>query len=151
METICRTGIFIICAQVLIHFRPKASYDRYLKMLVSAMILIQLFLPVSALFTGEGEGTLAERVAWFQEELSLRMDEAARSYEEDFVNPEELEEIQSGLELWDGNVNSAEQEEGTDLFVTPIAPVNKIQISIGKNSIEEGDETNADISAGDHY
>ncbi|MDE6926541.1 MAG: hypothetical protein K2P59_15025, partial [Acetatifactor sp.] len=54
-QTICRIGIFMICAQTVIHFRPQESYEKYLKLLVSAMVLIQMFLPVSRLlFHGDG-------------------------------------------------------------------------------------------------
>ena len=74
-DTIIRTGIFIICAQVLVHFRPKGSYEKYFKMLVSAMILIQLFLPVSNLFTGEGENSLAARVEWFRQQLEQSLEQ----------------------------------------------------------------------------
>ncbi len=128
MESICRTGIFIICAQVLLHFRPKASYEKYLKMLVSAMILIQLFLPVSELFNQENGQTLEEQVAWFEAELELRMNEAALGYEEQITQLEDLEAAEESPE-------SAES----------IGPVEKIQITI-----EKGDETDADTGAGDN-
>ena len=129
MESICKTGIFIICAQVLLHFRPKASYEKYLKMLVSAMILIQLFMPMSELFKqGQGQ-TLKERVAWFEAELELRMNEAALGYEE------QIEKLESVPE-------SAVTESETGTF-EPIEPVEKIEITI-----EKGDETDADAGTG---
>ena len=127
METISKTGIFIICAQVLIHFRPKASYDKYLKMLVCAMILIQIFIPVSGLFTGEGEETLKERVAWFETELQRCMDEVMQGYDMEPVEPE-------------AGMNS---DGDGELSVAPLSPITNIHISIGK-----GDETDADISTG---
>lgn len=129
MESICKTGIFIICAQVLLHFRPKASYEKYLKMLVSAMILIQLFIPVSELFNqGDGQ-TLEERMAWFEAELALRMDEAALGYEERITELESMEE---------GAVSEAETESSG-----AIEPVEKIEITI-----EKGDEADADTGTG---
>lgn len=82
MQTVCKTGIFVICAQVLVHFRPNATYEKYMKMLVSAIILLQLFLPVSNLFTGEENNSLAARVAWFEEQLSQNMEQAVQKYSE---------------------------------------------------------------------
>ncbi|MCM1113201.1 MAG: stage III sporulation protein AF [Muribaculum sp.] len=79
---ICKIGIFVVCAQVLVHFRPNGSYEKYLKMLVSAMILLQMFLPLSNLFTGDGEKSLAARVAWFQSGLNRSMDQAISDYAE---------------------------------------------------------------------
>lgn len=71
MTTVCRIGVFVICAQTLIHCRPNGSYEKYLKMLLSAMILIQLVLPISRILTGTGEESLEERMKWFQEQLQV--------------------------------------------------------------------------------
>lgn len=145
METIGKTGIFIICAQVLIHFRPKAIYEKYLKMLVSAMILIQLFIPVSNFFTGAGEPSLAERVAWFEEELERCMDGASKDYEGRLLDLEEMQkesmEQEFGIDV--GTELENKTQEGT-VSVTPIAPINDIQINISKGGVE-----NADISTGE--
>lgn len=81
-EGLCHTAVFIICAQVLVHFRPNGSYEKYMKMLVSAMILIQLIGPVSVIFTGAGEKSLKARVERFEGELEKNMEQAAAEYEE---------------------------------------------------------------------
>ena len=46
LQTITRIGSFLICARLLMHFRPDGSYEKYLKFLVSMMVLAQLLLPV---------------------------------------------------------------------------------------------------------
>ncbi len=71
MTAVCRIGVFVICAQTLIHCRPNGSYEKYLKMLLSAMILIQLVLPIGHILTGTGEESLEERIKWFQEQLQV--------------------------------------------------------------------------------
>lgn len=77
-QTICRIGIFMICAQTVIHFRPQESYEKYLKLLVSAMVLIQMFLPVSRiLFHGSSE-ELAAKSREFLEGLEAEMSAAER-------------------------------------------------------------------------
>ena len=81
-EGLCHTAVFIICAQVLVHFRPNGSYEKYMKMLVSAMILIQLIGPVSVIFTGAGEKSLKARVERFEGELEKNVEQAAAEYEE---------------------------------------------------------------------
>lgn len=55
VKVICRMGIFMICAQAIVHFRPKASYEKYLKMLVSMMLVLQMFLLVGGVFQMDGE------------------------------------------------------------------------------------------------
>ena len=44
-RVIGQAGIFLICAQTVVHFRPKESYDKYLKLLLSVMLLLQLLQP----------------------------------------------------------------------------------------------------------
>lgn len=45
LEIIRNVGIFIIFAQAVVHFRPKASYEKYLKVLVSIIVLVMLMIP----------------------------------------------------------------------------------------------------------
>ena len=46
--------IFMTCAQLLVYFRPKESYEKYLKLLMSALILLQFLTPIQRFFTGKG-------------------------------------------------------------------------------------------------
>lgn len=74
-----QVGIFLICAQTVVHFRPKESYDKYLKLLLSIMLLLQLLQPVLTVFGG-GEGwNVEEQVAGFTEELQTVL---TRAYEQ---------------------------------------------------------------------
>lgn len=77
-QTICRIGIFMICAQAIIHFRPRETYEKYLKLLVSAMILIQLFLPVGSFLLGGGMEQTLKRLELLRTQLEQEMDSAAR-------------------------------------------------------------------------
>ena len=47
-----QAGIFLICAQTIVHFRPKEAYEKYLKLLLSVMLLTQLLQPVLSVFDG---------------------------------------------------------------------------------------------------
>lgn len=78
-QAICRMGIFMICAQAILHFRPNESYEKYLKLLVSIMVLIQLFLPVGSLFLGGGNQDAAKLLEQFKRELAVSMQEAEKN------------------------------------------------------------------------
>lgn len=98
-QTICRVGIFMICAQAVIHFRPNQSYEKYLKLLVSVMILVQIFQPVGRLFrTGDRE-EIANRIEWFQEQLDQEMERAAGNNDrtEDLLEHMTLQEVRERL------------------------------------------------------
>lgn len=81
-QAICRTGIFMICAQAIVHFRPQESYEKYLKLLVSVMVLIQLFLPLGSFFAGIRGEAAAEQLESFRQSLEQSMEEARQKAEE---------------------------------------------------------------------
>lgn len=90
LNSIRQMGVFMICAQALIHFKPKGSYEKYLKLLVSAMILVQILSPVAALLSG-GEGqSLEERIAIYSNSFEQGLGEAA-------VEEYRIEQLQRSL------------------------------------------------------
>ena len=68
-RVIGQAGIFLICAQTVVHFRPKESYDKYLKLLLSVMLLLQLMQPAFTVLGGGEVWNAEEQVAGFTEEL----------------------------------------------------------------------------------
>lgn len=119
-QTICRIGIFMICAQAVIHFRPEEAYEKYLRLLVSAMVLIQLFLPVGRLlFRGDGQELTLKSEA-FLGELEAEITAAEmRAYESNaLLEQMTLEEIRRRVEeqAAEGGIGVGEQvpEEETD-------------------------------------
>lgn len=99
-QTICRTGIFMICAQAIVQFRPHESYEKYLKLLVSVIILIQLFLPIRNLLAGT-DGTDADAILdSFRQSLEQEMgDTRLRAQEMDaLLEQMTLEEVRRRVE-----------------------------------------------------
>lgn len=153
MQSVCRTGIFIICAQVLVHFRPNKSYEKYLKMLVSTMILMQLFLPVGSFLTGSGEKSLSVRITWFQERLQESMEQAADAYEErerqtDLILRRQAESVlPSAGTSNDAAENGSKDSENGEIYIDRIRipPAGKIEIPSvtrsGKEEAADGTDT----------
>lgn len=100
LQTICRIGIFMICAQAIIHFRPRETYEKYLKLLVSVMILIQLFLPVGSFLLGEGMEQTLEGLELFRDQMEQEMEAAAREAEaaDKLLEQMTLEEVRKRME-----------------------------------------------------
>lgn len=160
IQYICKIGIFVICAQVLIHFRPNGSYEKYLKMLMSAMILLQMFLPISNLFTGDGEKSLAARVAWFQSQMEQSMDQVMEDHAagERILEQMTLQEVQSRITAMEiqetdaaglpaetkpeSSAGGAGQKDGTDIEIgigiDRIPPI-KIETQNGEEGGAEDD------------
>ena len=68
-HVIGQVGIFLICAQTLIHFRPRESYEKYLKLLLSVMLLIQLLQPLLTVLGGDEIAGTDVQAAEFAEEI----------------------------------------------------------------------------------
>ena len=99
LGTICRVGIFMICAQAMVHFRAQESYEKYLKLLVSVMVMIQLFLPVGSLLA-HGSGGEAVRLGALLEQMEADMEQIEKRSEEAerFLEKMTLEEARRQLE-----------------------------------------------------
>ncbi len=99
-QAICRMGIFMICAQAVVHFRPKEAYEKYLKLLVSVMVLIQVFLPIGSFLLGEGRQDAANALEQFGLELEEQIQEASReaAAADEILEEMTLEEVYRRLE-----------------------------------------------------
>lgn len=100
LQTICKIGIFMICAQAIIHFRPRETYEKYLKLLVGVMILIQLFLPVGSFLLGGGMEQTLRSLELFRVQLEQEMETAALEAEatDKLLEQMTLEEIRKRVE-----------------------------------------------------
>ena len=103
-QAICRMGIFMICAQAVVHFRPKESYEKYLKLLVSVIVLIQVFLPIGSFLLGEGRQNAAKALEQFGRELEQSLEDAAgdAAAADELLEQMTLEEVMRRLEEQEG-------------------------------------------------
>lgn len=134
-QAICRTGIFMICAQAITHFRPQESYEKYLKLLVSTMVLIQIFIPLGNFAAGFGKAGLSGQLSDFQESLEQNMEEARKQAEETDKMLEEmtLEEVRRRMEeqaMQNAGQQTSEQEQPCDEQGDTNASVNIQNINI---------------------
>lgn len=73
VELIKRIGIFMIAAQAVLHFAPGQKYEKYIKLIVGALILLQFVAPLGGIFAREGTdwgGKLSEMEELFEEDGS---------------------------------------------------------------------------------
>lgn len=113
-NAICQMGIFMVCAQAIVHFRPNGSYEKYLRMLVSVMILVQIFLPVTRLFSGGVQQNMDELVNRMQRQMEESM-EQAKSFSaasDELLDRMTLEEVKTRLNNL-GETEPETQEAGT--------------------------------------
>lgn len=115
LGSIRQMGVFMICAQALIYFKPKGSYEKYLKLLVSAMILVQLLGPVQALLSGSGGQSLEERIAFYTSSFEQGLGEVAmEEYQVEQIRQQLLTaQIRGQMESWDMGMESGWPDAGT--------------------------------------
>ena len=118
----------MICAQALVHFRPREAYEKYLKLLVSVMILIQLFLPIGSLFLGGGRQDAARQLEAFGRELEQGLEDAAgeAAAADELLEQMTLEEVRRRIE------EQTQQEElpreASGEIRTDVEPVEPVKI-----------------------
>ncbi|MBQ6806478.1 MAG: stage III sporulation protein AF [Lachnospiraceae bacterium] len=89
LEAIKRIGIFMIAAQAVIHFAPGQKYEKYMKLIVSIMILMQFIMPIYTLLGGDdmkwSEMTeeMERNMTWATLEQNAGFEEKIFSLEED--------------------------------------------------------------------
>ncbi len=103
-DLIGQIGVFMICAQAVVHFRPKEAYGKYLRLLLSVMVLIQIISPIYGLLAGRTGESLDEHVRSFQQEMEEAMGDAAESC---VISQQQLEK--TGLEM----LREIEKQTGT--------------------------------------
>lgn len=137
-QTICRMGIFMVCARSVLHFRAKASYEKYLKMLVGMMLLVQLFLPVGRLFLRGDADVFEKRVEEFEQTLDFGLQQARENaaWSEKKLEELTMQEIQDRIEAWS---EQEKQDEARNEGVS-ISPVEKIHIILEKEKEQNGRE-----------
>lgn len=113
-QIVCRLGIFMVCARLLIHFRAQESYEKYLKLLVSVMILIQLFLPLGNFLSAEKKEAGLKELEGIRQEFEAELERAQLQAQEAdrMLEQMTLEELQRRVEE-EREKEQAGKEEGT--------------------------------------
>ncbi len=117
LNTVKQVGIFIICAQAVMHFKRNESYEKYLKLLVSMMVMVQLLIPVFSMFKAGSADGFSDRIAAYSKQLETNIEEIEfiEILAEEKVKEMTLEEVEERIrrnqEEESGEENIREEEE----------------------------------------
>ncbi|HKM33158.1 MAG TPA: stage III sporulation protein AF [Lachnospiraceae bacterium] len=143
LQTIRQVGVFVICAQMILHFKPAESYGKYIRLLVSVMVLVQLFVPIMGIFIKSDAGNFTERISYYEDILSENMEDISVTCEnaEQMLNNMTMEEIKT-------RINNASEEEkqpdSVEIEHDEIQEDNPIQMG-NEYTTDTGEEENQDI------
>ncbi len=121
LQIIRQVGIFMICAQMILHFKPSESYGKYIKLLISIMVLVQLFLPAMEILGSRGNGNFEGKIGFYTDILNESMEEVniTSVTAEKMLEEMTMEEIktrinnQNAVEDEEKQPEAGEEEEGT--------------------------------------
>lgn len=101
-------GIFMICAQMLLHFKASETYGKYIRLLMSMMVLIQLSLSLAGLLHRRSGTDLLREFGQYEELVAEKMTEINQTCleAEALLETFTLEEIKERIE-------QQEAEQGT--------------------------------------
>lgn len=124
LQIIKRVGIFMICAQMLLHFKPSESYGKYIRLLMSMMVLAQLVTPIMGILGKGSDTSFGERVLFYDEILRQGMEEAEQTgtEAEALLEKMTLEEVKSRI-----NAHNTGEATSADTVVEEIKTQNEIQ------------------------
>lgn len=134
-EVIKQVGIFMICAQMLLHFKASENYGKYIRLLMSMMVLIQLAVPLSSLLRGRTGENLAQGLTRYETLLTEQRGEINASciQAEQLLEELTLEEIKTRI----NNQKTEECEREEDISEetadakTASVTIEPIEISLG--------------------
>lgn len=130
-----QVGIFMICAQMLLHFKASENYGKYIRLLMSMMVLIQLAVPLSGLLRGRTGENLAQGLTRYETLLTEQRGEinASCMQAEQLLEELTLEEIKTRIN--NQKTEECEQEgdtsEETADAKTASVTIEPIEISLG--------------------
>lgn len=134
-EVIKQVGIFMICAQMLLHFKASENYGKYIRLLMSMMVLIQLAVPLSGLLRGRTGENLAQGLIRYETLLTEQRGEINASciQAEQLLEELTLEEIKTRIN--NQKTEECEREEDTSEETadakTASVTIEPIEISLG--------------------
>jgi hypothetical protein len=72
LREIGRVASFLICARMLLHFRAKESYEKYIRLCISLILLLFLTQPFFRLV----HGVKSSDITWLIQNYDIQMEEA---------------------------------------------------------------------------
>lgn len=143
-QAICRVGIFMICAQAIVHFRPQETYEKYLRLLVGMMTLIQLILPIRTFFVEGGRQEAEAALKQFEREMeeSVREAEKNAALTDQVLEQMTLKEVRRQAERdgtktqESGSDGSGTKTQGSDRSAQAEADEVKVRIELEVEDVE---------------
>lgn len=134
-----QVSVFVVCAQMILHFKPTAQYGKYIKLLIGLMVLVQLFVPLMSLIGKGGATVFSERMEYYQRIVADSMaaaglDGVATAERVEEMRLEEIKSILNNEKMETMTESEGMEGEKTVLLQTSEEP--ESLITVGRNTEE---------------
>lgn len=132
-----QVGIFIICAQMIMHFKAADKYAKYIRLLISFMVLVQMVVPIFELIWDYDAEQFWKNVKKYEVSLeeSINAVKITDVLNEEKMNNSMIEEVKSRI----NNTNTGESQN-SETEIQPETEAGKPQADgtpKEKNKVEE--------------
>ncbi len=150
-----QVGIFIICAQMILHFKAADKYGKYIRLLISFMVLVQLVVPIFGMVWNYDTEQFWESVEYYEDSIEQSIDEIKITdvFNEQEINSAILQEVKTRINN-SKTATNAVQESGTqeldaqgleeqeaEVYEDETQAKEPIEINVVEIEIEIGEET----------
>ena len=69
LELLKKVTVFMLAGQLIVHFLPAGGYEKYVKMMISIMVLSQIVLPILSLGKFDAAGVYDSAMDKYEQEI----------------------------------------------------------------------------------
>ena len=131
-KMIRQVAIFMICAQMLMHFKPAESYGKYIRLLVSMMVLAQLIVPLLGFFGKDGDTIFQGSLGYYEGTFTEGLAEvnAACERAEKLLEQMTLEEIKSRINQETAQEENEQSTPEENAMISEEIVIDRIEVEI---------------------
>lgn len=123
LELLKKVTVFMLAGQLIVHFLPAGGYEKYVKMMISIMVLSQIVLPILSLGKFDAAGVYDSAMDKYEQEIEkigMQVEEndfEGRDYQEEALSMTVRQKLEPLMEQYDVSLTAVSAPEEGKLRV----------------------------------
>ena len=123
LELLKKVTVFMLAGQLIVHFLPAGGYEKYVKMMISIMVLSQIVLPILSLGKFDAAGVYDSAMDKFEQEIEkigMQVEEndfEGRDYQEEALSMTVRQKLEPLMEQYGVSLKAVSAPEEGKLRV----------------------------------
>ena len=133
LELLKKVTVFMLAGQLIVHFLPAGGYEKYVKMMISIMVLSQIVLPILSLGKFDAAGVYDSAMDKYEQEkekIGMQVEEndfEGRDYQEEALSMTVRQKLEPLMEQY-----------GISLKAVPAPEEGKLRVDIAEGGAAGG-------------